>query len=300
MPADDTERPNLLRPPDHELQRAFVRAYSLANRVHSLRITIDLFFAVAAVILGIIEKQTPLLGVFAVGWIWIRELQIQPSLDVRSRAAAKIQEEYDVAAGGLEWNAYVAGNLTPLDEIRALVSAAPETLEAYYIDTTRVPEPAATLIRQWQTTAWSRRDQALYARLNLWTAALFACGTLVVGWSLSLSVESFVTLVLVPFAPFILGRVEIGRRHLSGAAERTRIMELAQAELHALDNTGSMQHEAAARLVQDQLLICRRGGTRVPNWFYRILRSRGLASVDAQAERFVSNMRTEPENHSHD
>src|SRR5205085_1818416 len=125
---------------------------------------------------------------------------------------------------GIPPNEILTGKPIPDHEILALGNRSSAELSAdYFTNVTGLPPEIGTLILQMQTAAWAKVGHARYAKVNYALAAGVAIVLGIWAYASNRTLPEAVTQIFAPAAPFVVGRLQLARRHRDQAATRADI-----------------------------------------------------------------------------
>lgn len=270
---------------------SLLRAIRVANRVPTLldavRSVVAVLFVMGAVALAALAISSPVYAAVATGWAAISALLLAPYAKKRSIEAASVQELFDRYVFGLGESSR-ARRIEPerLHELSTKYSGNNDELRDWY-PTSKPTFPFDVPICQRSNLFY---DINLRRRWGL-VLAVAACVWTVLGFMVGsfagISVGQFLLRWLAPSLPAFVFVVDAARSQAEVVAERQSL--LARVNDALMDSSRPISRERTEMLqtivseVQDGIFDTRCQTSRVPNWFYKVSRTRDNAAMHAAA-----------------
>ena len=144
---------------------------------------------------------------------------------------------------------------------------------------------------QHQTVTWGEEDHRRYCTFNYVVAFLSVVG-LFAWFFLADETLRDAVLLFAPTAPFIAGRIQMGRRHQSVSGTRKELRETAESALdNVLSNPTCQPSIELPRAIQDRLFQERLQEGRIPQWLYRLGSSKHRRTIDTACSERVNRLR---------
>lgn len=252
--AQEQNTPESLR-----LLAAQKRMYSLAKRLHFVRIVSVLLLELAApfVVLAIPAWRDGLELVGAVLTL-VSALMLTSMEASRVKQAATVQEQLDVHLFQLPWNETLVGHEVAPELINSAANeykSGDNKIRDWYPDLGGVPYPKDALLCQRTNLMWGVRLQSTYAYTLLGvTAGYFLLGVLI-GILKQESLVAYLVALLVPSLPALLEAIDIYKRHTESAREKADL--LAHVEALIKDKKRPPRLVEECRRVQDSIYMMR-------------------------------------------
>jgi hypothetical protein len=226
--------------------------------------------------------------------IWaLVEMVLLDGLEEKNRqTAALIQEEFDTRVFGLPWNDALGSRPAPEVVVDAGKSGKGDPrLKAWYPDVSPLPRSLAILVCQRSGLAWDRRSRSWYQTSLAAVVLVVVLGAVALAMGTKQSLAEFLVSFALPVLPAIQHAIKTFKAHSRAGAEQERMLdELASAWEGGLASGGNLP-DAQLRRVQDRLLLLRREQTPIPDFLYRLLRSRFEATMHEATRRLIDEAR---------
>ena len=134
---------------------------------------------------------------------------------------------------------------------------------------------------QRSSAVWGRRQHRLYGYLLRGVAILWGIVGIVVAIAHDASTAAYLVTVALPSLPALLDASELADMHMAAANSRERLEERVDSLLQ-----GGEPESQDLRDIQDQLFSMRVTPSIVPQWFYRLVRTRYEADMRDAAKQF--------------
>ena len=276
-----------------ELYSAYSQSYRTEAKKRVIAFVVDVVFAASAAavtIMTIGDLSTSALDILAISsppavllWLIVRETDLLSDDRDHRRTAVTIQEQFDLTFWKSDnwregWNQLLCGDPIEPRTIKDLVlNYQGEPLaDDYWVDTSGVPANEAALLRIQQSVGWGAKGHSRYKRLNRAAAGIGFFVVLVVALVLDLSTRDAVV-VLMAFAPLLVGRYQSARAHTSLAKRREDL----ERHIQKLLNSPTSPTEHDVRTAQNELCRMRLENRRIPEWLYNRYSTRDRDSIDA-------------------
>lgn len=250
--------------------------YSQAKRFHLWRLGTAILLAALAPVLVFAWPDSRVIMAFlgAVGAL-LGKLVLQREEVRRTRQAANIQEQFDVAVFGLPWNRIRVGpKLTP-----ELISAADRDfkgdrsqLKDWYVTSDQLSEDQAVLLCQRSNLVWDWRMRRQFAALI--AVILIALGVLDLAIALitDMSLLDFLLALLFPTLPAFLQGTELVRGHWEIAEDKEGLEKVVCNMWEESLAEPSSVTLSDCRCIQDRIYELRCKSPLVPDQWYGLLR----------------------------
>jgi hypothetical protein len=269
-------------------QAAARRYYADAKLLHFFGTTISVLLALAVPFFVWLWPQAGVaLGALAGAWIFASRLLLVPLRDRRQFQGALAQEMFDCDVLGLDWNPGLGDALASEDVLGTAARAekrgggrgkAPWGTGDWYPTESDATWPTSVLMCQRSNAVWARRQHDGYGWLLAALAACWAIAGIIIGLLANASLATYLTTIALPSLPALLDASEEARSNFRASGARHR---LESAIAQELGNTST--DASRLRAFQDQVFYLRRAAPLVPDWFYRLRRSRLDADMRAAA-----------------
>ena len=265
---------------------AYSHEYRVARRWRTVRMAGTLLLALASPVVVILWPEgSDLLAAIAAAWLVVGRTALTRFEDHRIDQAARVQELYDTRLFNLLWNRAVAGREPAPDDVaaaaRRIKKDAPYR-DWYTVDVSGLSDVEAVILCQRQSAVWARRDHTGYSRVLYVTVAFWALFGVAFALARNMTLAEYLVKIFLPSAPAYLDSIELARSH----AQHSQSREQLENDLRDLwDQRGTRALTLQdCREVQDAAFTVRRTGPRVPNWYYKIRRSRMASDTTAGAQ----------------
>ena len=275
-----------------ELYSAYSQSYRTEANKRVIAFVVDVVFAASAAavtIMTIGDLSMSALDILAISsppavllWLIVRETDLLSDDRDHRRTAVTIQEQFDLTFWKSDnwregWNQLLCGDPIEPRTIKDLVLSyqGKPLADDYWVDTSGVPANEAALLRIQQSAGWGAKGHSRYKRLNTTAAGIGFLVVLVVALVLDLSTRDAVV-VLMAFAPLLVGRYQSARAHTSLAQRR----ETLERHIQKLLNSPTSPTERDVRAAQDELCRMRLENRRIPAWLYNRYSTRDRNSID--------------------
>lgn len=276
----------------HELYRAYSQSYASEANKRRTAFLVDLAFAAVAAAIAVLTVSNAAEGLLdllsgwlppvALLWLAIRETGLLGDDKQHRHTAVTIQEQFDLTFWKSDrwtegWNRLLCREPVQQRKIKELaLDYQGDPLPAdYWVDTAGLPPNDAAILRIQQTAGWGARGHDRYARLNRVPALIGLFAVLMIAVVVDLGARE-TTAVLFAVAPFLVGRLQSARAHMS-LARRRESLELHMQEL--LRNRAAPT-DAHVRTAQDELYRIRLEHRRIPAWLYNRYADRDRRVID--------------------
>lgn len=285
--------------PEH-LQRllAYSHLYKTAQWWRRIRSAGTFTLAIAAPLVALaIPATTDTLAAISAGWLVLGRT-VLTGLERRDiNKAVRAHELYDTRLFHLPWNTALAGRPPVPDDIATAARHIRD--DAFYrgwfsIKLDNIPWPADVLLCQRQSAVWSRRDHQAYGTTILLVGLVWFAIGITIAIVGGLTLTEYLIKIFLPSSPAFLDSVELAREHWRHAVAREQI----ENDIHDLwdryrSDPASLPL-AECRQIQDAAFLLRRDGPRVPNFFYRLRRTRSSASTAAGTQALLNDATDTP------
>ena len=239
----------------------------------------------------------------AMGVVILDRALFDKTLQRSSDLGARIQERFDCELLRISWNECRAGSKVDTDEVNILANKfrkkhdESELRDWYPKVVERIPLEYAVLVCQRVSMSWDlalRRHYSLLCGLSLLALILIGVAIAVIrDWTIRET-----ALLLLPYVPFglMLHREYEANKQ---SADRTDSAKSHLTKTWRSATAGDQLNATLAetsRCLQDQLFDRRKSTLPVPQWFYRLSRTRYEESMDAIAVELVAEVETGMEN----
>lgn len=212
--------------------------------------------------------------------------------------AAYVQEQFDTAIFGMP-AVVVRGERVSPEEVTRLTgtrlarsqSYALEELRGWYPIQAGVSGAVAIAIAQRGNVAYSRRLLDRNGELWVVLLVLWSMGAVVISLANDFSLATFLLVVAIPVLPPLVDAWEEHRRVRAAGRERGALAEEIQ-DAVILDGTHPIRPEQLIAW-QSQVFALRRSAPLVPDWLYRILRSRNEVEMSEAAAMLGDHVKRE-------
>jgi SMODS-associating 4TM effector domain len=270
-------------------QAAARRYYADAKLLHFLGTTISALLALAVPLVFWLWPGGGVgLGALAGAWIFISRLVLVPLRDRRQLQGALAQEMFDRDVLALGWSPALGDPLANEDILGTAARAEKKTGSTgraawstgdWYPTGSDATWPMSVLICQRANAVWARRQHGGYGWVLAGLAASWGIVGIVIGLVGSATLATYLTTIALPSLPALLDASEEARAHFRASAARQRLESAINQEVGQASTDASR-----LRAFQDQIFHLRRAAPLVPDWFYRLRRSRLDADMRGAAE----------------
>ena len=245
--------------------------------------------AIAAPVLTAIwpAAAVPVASVAAV-WYVLSHLLFQFLEQRGATRAAFVQEQFDTAIFGMPTVAVRGDRVSPEDLAQLTGSRlgrsnayAIEELADWYPIQTNVSGAVAIAIAQRGNVAYSRRLLDRNAALWVLLLVLWCVGAVAISLASSFSLATFLLVVAIPVLPPLVDAWEEFRRVRSAGRERRALADEIQDAVIAARSHPIRPEQLIAW--QSQVFALRRNTPLVPDWLYKLLRSRNEVEMSEAA-----------------
>ncbi len=270
---------------------AYSHEYRVARWWRTIRLAGTLVLAAASPVVVILwPNRSDLLAAIAAAWLVIGRTALTRFEDHRIDQAARVQELYDTRLFNLPWNTAVAGREPAPDDVAAAAARirndAPYR-DWYTVDVTGLSDLEAVILCQRQSAVWARRDHIGYSRVLYVAATMWFVFGVAFALSRNMTLAEYLVKLFLPSAPAYLDSIELARSHAQHSQAREEVE----------NDLGDLWEQKAARAptledcrkVQDAAFTLRNRGPRVPNWYYKMRRSRMTNATTAGAQALRGN-----------
>jgi hypothetical protein len=265
---------------------AYSHEYRVARWWRTVRMAGTLVLAAASPVVVILwPNGSDLLAGIAAAWLVLGRTALTRYEDHRIDQAARVQELYDTRLFNLPWNRATAGREPAPDDISAAASRIKDDSpyrDWYTVDVAGLSDPEAVVLCQRQSAVWARRDHIGYSRILYVAAAIWFVAGVIFAISRNMTLAEYLIKLFLPSAPAYLDSIELARSHAQHSDSRMQL-EDDLGELWNERDTRPLTLEDC-RSIQDAAFALRRTGPRVPNWYYKIRRSRMTNATTAGAQ----------------
>ena len=252
------------------------RMYSLAKRIHFVRIAAVLLLELAApfVVIALPDWRDGLELVGAV--LTLVSALILTDIEAnRVKQAATVQEELDVQLFQLPWNKTLVGHEVAPELINRAAKeykGGDDKIRDWYPDPGGVSYPKDAFLCQRTNLMWGVRLQSKYAYTLIgFTTGYFLIGVLI-GIVKQESLVAYLVAILVPTLPALLEAIDTYKRHTESARDKAEL--LAHVEDLIKDKTRLPHLVEECRRIQDSIYIMRSTRPLVPDWWYELWRNK--------------------------
>jgi hypothetical protein len=284
------------------LLRARTLIYRRAKNYQAIGLVISL--GVPLVGLGAaaqLPASTPFIAFLALTFSYLDVLFFDPWLRTQLSIAAKLQEDFDCAVLGMDWNAFLAGSRVDPEQVfedaRRTLSAKDEQrlLDWYPLPVITLPLHLARLICQ-RTNIWYDSTLRKRYRMILLLGAVTLTLFVVIGalW-IDATMTSFVLSALVPMTPIMIWALRERNRHAATCELLDRLNEDVK-KLLEKSRAGATEQEISlrSRELQDAIYNHRVSSPLIFDWIYNRLRGRMEECMNASAQELVDQLRLAP------
>ncbi|HZU70925.1 MAG TPA: S-4TM family putative pore-forming effector [Ktedonobacteraceae bacterium] len=269
--AQEQNTPESLR-----LLAAQKRLYSLAKRLHFVRIAAVLLLELAApfVVLAMPAWRDGLELVGAVLTLVSALLLIGIEAG-RVKQAATVQEQLDVHLFQLPWNETLVGQEVAPELINSAANeykGGSDRIRDWYPDPGGVLYPKDALLCQRTNLMWGVRLQSTYAYTLLGITVGYLLVGVLIGILKQESLMAYLVALLVPALPALLEAIDTFRRHTESAREKAEL--LAHVEALLKDKKRPQRLIEECRRIQDSIYLMRSTRPLIPDWWYELWRSK--------------------------
>lgn len=212
----------------------------------------------------------------------------------RLKRGAKLQEEFDTKAFGLQWNKFVAGDKVPPEDVTEAASAAmpakrKKEIEAWYeASVSRVPLAYGRLVCQRTNISYDSRLRRRYGNWLFSVTLVLAIIVLVAGVLLDPKFTD-VILGLAMVTPMLSWALREHRKQLDTCNSLQNLQsEFKTVWTKALDGASDEELKVGSRQLQDAIYQHRANAPLVFDWAYYRMRTQNENEAHVAAEEFVN------------
>lgn len=262
------------------------KLYSIAKRFLNARLVGMFLIAIVAPIVGFVWPNVSVVcGAVAGAWIFLGRTLLSRQQQIRIDRAAAVQERFDSHVFGMS----VSGNREnepSLEDIAKLSGNSQEVRREAQLEKLRKWYPFESAARPVTAVAIAQRanvsysDSLLRTTAKIWRCAIAGWGSvaIAVSFSIGLSLETFLLVVLLPLLPAFLDLVDFSRGYDTASHTRRGTATAIEDSI----NSGSV--EASDLLVwQERIYELRRTTPLVPDAIYWFSRKSNEAAMEAVA-----------------
>lgn len=280
----NTSRPLVDRQNDERmlnLLRAMFVVHQRARRLSAARLTITVVVAGSGAIAVVNPRVAP--AVTAAGAIWatLYSLGFASWASRQAARGAAIQEMFDRALYGFQWNKAIAGESIGHEDINGLAAkyrGATDMIKGYY-EVPSLPHPYDVAACQLQNLGWGLRVRRRYARLIVVLLTAWAIVGLLVGMATNFTVFELLLRWYIPALGALLLGLDTYRSQQDVVKERERAARLLrEAVERRLEDDDLIR---ALDRIQDVIFLTRRHHVRVPEIFFRAFRNSDRADFNS-------------------
>ncbi|EIV91907.1 S-4TM family putative pore-forming effector [Frankia sp. QA3] len=256
------------------LLRAVAVTHRHAQRAQSVSLAVSLVVAGLGLAATLVPAMTPTTVFVGALWAVTYAIFVVPWSGRHLQTSATLQEMFDVVLFNLPWNAVVAGDRVPEDELSRLSRRFrhdESRLRDYYL-VAAVPPPYDMLFCLEQNLAWGSRVRRRFAAALVAVVTLWCAAGVVVGIVTNSTISELASGWFVPSFGLLLLCLDTYRAQISITSERTRVLGLLRAASEDATSPALATEPALTlftRQIQDVLFQLRRQQPRVPNWFFQ-------------------------------
>ena len=278
------------------------RLYSVAKIWSGVRGVGVGAIAIAAPVLTAIwpAAAVPVASVAAV-WYVLSHLLFQFLEQRGATRAAFVQEQFDTAIFGMPTVAARGDRVSPEDVAQLTGSRfgrsnafAIEELADWYPIQTNVSGAVAIAIAQRGNVAYSRRLLDRHAALWVVLLVLWCVGAVAISLANNFSLATFLLVVAIPVLPPLVDAWEEFRRVRAAGRERRALADEIQDAVIAARSHPLRPEQLIAW--QSQVFALRRNTPLVPDWLYKLLRSRNEMEMSEAAAMLAEQATREESN----
>jgi hypothetical protein len=233
--------------------------------------------------------DTDTVDAVAGGWV-VLALLLAPSERRLLDHAARLFEQFDCAVFGLPWETANGRPVQPerIADLSRRVEASVENenLRGWYVVDHALPGPSAVLLCQRQACVYSTRLHRAYLRTVAVASAAAAAAVLVLFAAQDLALAEFLVGFALPALAGVVVVDELLRAHLAAWTRRVDF-EKALFEQAAAGTASPEQ----LRRNQDTQFRIRASAPPLPDWLYKIARTRNEAAMAHAAAEFAQALR---------
>jgi hypothetical protein len=274
------------------LYRAYTSSYSKESQHLSVTRLVDVLLAAAGVVATATDSQSSVLAALALLWLAVREAPWFVRPDHHRRMAIRLQEQFECSFG-IEPNAVLTGSPVPDHEVRSIADGSKASLPPdYFVDTSDLDPQIGVVLMQNQTATWGEVDHRKYSTVNYVIA--FVAIALLVAWAFvtNRTMQDLVVQILAPAAPFVVGRLQLARRHHQYSDARADLRRRTEEAFDRVQvDPSTWPTSATARAFQDRLFVDRMNEGRIPAWLYKVGAKKGRRTLDVSVTRRANSLR---------
>lgn len=275
------------------LYKAYSAAYRKERNRQAIVQSVDIAFVIVGLYAAVRDWKWPHLSAVALLWLVFREAPWFLRPDSHRRTAVKIQERFDCSLG-IPPNEVTTGKPVPDHEVFALANTSSEAFApGYFVDVSGLPPEVAVVVLQHQTATWAEVGHRRYSVFNYIVAFATIVTLAIWAYLTTRTMQESVTQLFSPAAPFVVGRLQLGRRHHEQSRTRAEIREHAE-DAFARVTSDSATHPTLifTRSLQDRLYYGRLNEGRIPGWLYHLLAARDRLAIDASCQQRADHLKT--------
>lgn len=272
--------------PAQALLAAQQRAYDIGQNWHRFQVSGAVLMAGAGVVVTYwAHGAGAILAAIAGLWIFVGGILSSPRERHWFTVGARIQEQFDCALFGLNWNGPLAGDHVCAEDVADLARGrSSDDLKGWYpqiIDD--YPAPTNVILCQRTNAAWGRRTHAAYSTFLACAITAWFCVLVLIGLAESVELSEFLIWLALPSLPAMLEALDVFISHRDISAGKEHLQKEADMLLRSGD--------ADPRDLQDGIFDSRRRPPKVPNWFYRLRRDKDELSAAEAVEAIASRLK---------
>lgn len=281
------------------LLRARTLIYRYTKNYQAMGLWVSLGFPVVGLVASaFFPSSKPFIAFFALTFSFLEVLLFDRWLRTQLKNAAKLQEEFDCAVLGMDWNTFLVGSRIDPEDVfadacRKLSDKDEKRLVNWYpLAVKKLPLHLARLVCQrtnlWYDSALRKRYRVVLLTGAILLVAIVGAASLAINFTMT----SFVLSTLAPMTPVMIWAFRECNRQAATCELLDRLNEEVK-KLWARSREGRTEQEISmwSRELQDAIYNHRVSSPLIFDWIYNRLRNQMEERMNAGAEHWVSELR---------
>lgn len=250
--------------------------YSRAKKIRGIRIVTSILIALISPI-ALFYFKSYLVIIGAIGGIWALVAYIIKNLLENSNIekGAKIQENFDTSVFEISWNAVLAGEKVPYEDInyaKTKFKGNIDKLKDWYSDVSDFPSPLDILLCQRSNLVWDWRLKRIYAIAIFSFVIFYFIATIIFCSIIDLKLSEYILGLFLPaLSGYFLG-IDESIMHFKASTKRNKLEQKINGLADNVSKNGlAILNNTELRQIQDCIFEFRKG-PMVPDWFYWFFR----------------------------
>ncbi|MGQ5575090.1 S-4TM family putative pore-forming effector [Streptomyces sp. ECR3.8] len=268
------------------------RMYSDIKALNNLRLAVVVVGGVSGAVCALVfANARSVIGAVSGVTLLCLSLAGASSEKAKTKKAAAVQEEFDTTVFKLPWNNENSQRVSPSEVARASLRHRGDGLNDWYADTDDAPRPLDILMCQRSNLGWGISMHRAWASSALWACIAILVISAVPCLVMSLTFSAALFGVYVPLIAVVKELVEIWRSNLESALRKDVTEGRASHLLANFLEDGALPSESDCRQLQNEIWESRQTNAIIPDWFYKVRRSRDEEAMRLSVDDFISQAR---------